>query len=164
MDGIFSHAPNPEPDIAQKDVLHARTAAVLVPVRPDFAFDGFTDGLHLWWPMDRYSGYGPESHAGFEDNRLLEESPDGQQQIWAEVAEWTPPSSLVLRWQLAGSPLVPTTLTVTFDAVDGGTRVTLVHDGWATGALGCEQYDKYCDWPLILSKYARFMGGAPGLD
>ena len=165
MDGIFSHAPKPQAGATQTDGPGARTAAALVPVEQEFAFDGFTDGIHLWWPMDGYSGYGTEAHAGFEDKRLVEESPDGQEQVWAEVKAWTPPSAMVLDWQLAGNPLLPTTVSVTFDAVSGGgTRVTLVHDGWAAGELGREQYNKYCDWPLILSRYARFMGGALSLD
>ncbi|MCQ9164343.1 SRPBCC domain-containing protein [Arthrobacter sp. STN4] len=114
--------------------------------------------------MDGYSGFGVESHPGFDDRGLSEEAPDGRQQLWAEVRGWTPPSSLVLAWQLAGNPLAPTVVAVTFEAVDDGTRVTLVHDGWAAGVPGRQQYEKYCDWPLILARYARFMGAAPGLD
>lgn len=164
MDGIFSHAPKRRSEFAQGNGLEARTAAVQVPVQAEFAFDGFTDGVHLWWPMAAYSGYGAEAHASFEGRRLIETASDGREQLWAEVREWLPPSSLVLDWYLAGNPLAPTTLTVKFDPVEGGTRVTLVHNGWANGVLGREQYDKYCDWPLILAKYARFMGGAPSLD
>ncbi|NVM96862.1 SRPBCC domain-containing protein [Arthrobacter wenxiniae] len=164
MDGIFSHAPKPHAEPVQEEGPGARSAAVVVPAQPEFAFDGFTDGIHLWWPMEGHSGFGAGSHVGFEARRLFEEAPDGRQQLWADVREWMPPSDLVLDWQLAGDPLAPTTVTVSFDTAEEGTRVTLVQDGWAAGGLGWEEYNKYCDWPLILARYARFMGGAPSLD
>ncbi|WP_125616757.1 SRPBCC domain-containing protein [Specibacter cremeus] len=162
MSDIFSHAPTriPAGDAAPA----ARVTKVLVPVGPEYAFDGFTDGIHLWWPMTTSGAFGDGSHAGFDDRQLVEEAPDGRAQLWAEVRSWTPPSSLVLDWQLGDSPLTPTTVAVTFDPIEGGTLVTLIHDGWAPGDLGREQYAKHCDWPLILAGYARFMGGEVRFD
>lgn len=158
MSNIFSHAP--EPVAATTDVPESRTASVVVPVDAGDAFDGFTDGIHLWWPMESYSGFGAGAHVGFEGQRLVEESDAGEQQLWGEVQTWEEPTSLVLRWHLGDDPLTPTQVSVTFDDDGAGsTRLALVQDGWAPGQAGKAQFEKYCDWPLILARYARFMGG-----
>ncbi len=163
MSNLFSHASESLPeDLA---VHSARSAVVIVPVPLAEAFDGFTDGIHLWWPMDTHSKFGAEAHVGFENGVLLEDAFAGEHVLWGEVQEWDAPSSLVIRWQLDGHLLSPTVVHVDFTTNgDGSTTVSLTHDGWAPGNVGLQQYEKYCDWPLILARYARFMGGVPALD
>lgn len=163
MSSLFSHAPEPVPE--NDSVPAARSAVAVVPLPIAEAFDGFTDGIHLWWPMNTHSGFGGESHVGFEDGFLVEDSFTGTQCMWGEVQLWEEPASLVLKWQLGDNPLTPTIVGIDFTAVgESSTTVTLKHDGWTPGEVGHEQYEKYCDWPLILSRYARFMGGALKLD
>lgn len=163
MTSLFSHAPVSAPDDLQ--VPAARSAVVNVPVPVVEAFDGFTDGIHLWWPMDSHSTYGEEAHVGFEEGVLLEDAFAGASSIWGEVRSWEESSSLVMSWQLGGQPLTPTTVHVDFKANgESSTTVTVFHDGWVPGRAGWQQYETYCDWPLILARFARFMGGAPALD
>jgi uncharacterized protein YndB with AHSA1/START domain len=158
MSNIFSHAPQPHQ--ADSERPEPRQASVVVPVNNADAFDGFTDGIHLWWPMDPYSGFGPEAHVGFEGQQLVEESDAGEHQLWGEVQAWEEPTSLVMRWHLGDNSLTPTQVRVDFaDDGNGATVLTLTQDGWAPGQAGRAQFEKYCDWPLILSRYARFMGG-----
>lgn len=156
MDGLFSDRPPPQPN--SQPTPAAREAIVLVPVDSEQAFEGFTDLIHLWWPIAEYSAFGADSHPGFERQSLIEEAPDGRQYLWATVLDWQRPAALAVEFYLGGDPTTPTRLSVTFEAAEQGTRVTLIHDGWAAGAKGATQYEKYSDWPLILGRYARFMG------
>ena len=163
MSSLFSHAPVSLPD--DVEVPAARTATVVVPVPITEAFDGFTDGIHLWWPMDSHSNYGADAHIGFEDGLLLEDSFTGVQTTWGDVRSLEQPASLVIAWQLGGHPSTPTTVHVDFTInAERSTMVAVTHDGWSSGQTGAQQYEKYCDWPLILSRFARFMGGGPKVD
>lgn len=163
MSNLFSHA---AVDLPEDQTVHAaRHAVVVVPVPLAEAFDGFTDGIHLWWPMETHSKFGAEAHVGFENGVLLEDAFTGEHVLWGEVQGWDAPSSLDMRWQMDGHRLSPTVVHVDFATNDdGSTTVSLTHDGWAAGNVGQQQYEKYCDWPLILARYARFMGGVPALD
>ena len=162
MSNLFSHSPESASD--DVGVPPARSGAVVVPVPVTEAFDGFTDGIHLWWPMESHSTFGVEAHVGFEKGVLLEDAFAGESSIWGEVRSWDEPVSLVIDWQLAGHPLTPTTVRVDFTTHnESSTTVTVTHDGWAPGRAGWQQYETYCDWPLILARFARFMGGAPAL-
>lgn len=163
MSSLFSHSP--EPESVSNVQIDSRTSAVEVPVPISEAFDGFTDGIHLWWPMETHSHFGAEAHVGFEAGVLLEDGFSGSQESWGEVTAWEAPTSLVIKWQLGFSPLNSTRVQVNFQELsENSTTVTLVQDGWTPGIVGVEQYEKYCDWPLILARYARFMGGTPSLD
>lgn len=163
MDSLFSHASTDAPSTASAPP--ARVSRVTVPVPVDQAFDGFTDAIHLWWPLDTHSKFGVYAHLGFDQSTLLEEDDDGASQLWAEIESWEAPTSLTLRWYLAGDPLLPTRVKVTFTASgESGTDVELVQDGWIAGDGGVAQFEKYCDWPLILARFARFMGASVSLD
>ncbi|WP_026554142.1 SRPBCC domain-containing protein [Arthrobacter sp. 35W] len=163
MSSLFSHAvPAPEEN---GPVPAPRRAAVAVPCDAADAFEGFTENIHLWWPMEEISVTGHGSHVGFENGQLVEESDRGQEHLWAMVKGWESAQWIELAWQLEGDPLNPTLVKVSFDPAEGGgTAVELVQDGWKSGQAGIDQYAQYCDWPLILARYARFMGAAPSLD
>ncbi|NYE93832.1 uncharacterized protein YndB with AHSA1/START domain [Psychromicrobium silvestre] len=157
MDGLFSDQPVIEP--VSEAELPARETSVSVPVPPEQAFKAFTDLIHLWWPLAEYSAFGAESHLGFEQQSLLEESAAGERYLWGTVLEWQPSASVLLDFFLGGDPARPTRLRADFEPDDGGSRVRLVQDGWAAGQAGASQYEKYSDWPFILGRYVRFMGG-----
>ncbi|AJT40643.1 hypothetical protein [Psychromicrobium lacuslunae] len=157
MDELFSdRAPQQS---SSPPNLGAREAEVRVPADQEQAFEGFTELIHLWWPLAEYSAFGAESHLGFEGQSLVEEALDGRQYLWATVRDWQPAAALRLEFYLGDDPATPTRLSVSFEAAEKGTLVRLIHDGWATGARGAAQYQKYSEWPLILGRYARFMGG-----
>ena len=163
MSDLFSHAPG-QPDPAEGH-LEPRSAEVAVSAPPREAFDGFTGSIHLWWPLERYSRFGLESHVEFEQDVLLEDSAAGEQYLWGQLRRWDPPSSLELSWQLGGDPLAPTRVRVDFVPRNvAGTVVRLVQDRWPEGAEGVEMRRKFAHWPAILAEYARFMGGPASLD
>ncbi|WP_427017103.1 hypothetical protein ACQCSX_00025 [Pseudarthrobacter sp. P1] len=115
--------------------------------------------------MEDFSVTGHGSHVGFQNGQLVEESERGEEHLWAIVRGWEEAEWIELAWQLGGDPLNPTQVKITFTIEpDGGSAVELVQNGWMPGQAGIDQYAKYCDWPLILARYARFMGAAPSLD
>ncbi|MEE1622413.1 SRPBCC domain-containing protein [Zafaria sp. Z1313] len=162
MDSLFSHAPRGDDEPAGDDAgtPPARHHEVLLPVAPEQAFEGFTEYLHLWWPVARYSAFGSGTHPAFEDGVVAEEGEDGRRYVWATVEDFTVPTRLSLSFQMALEQHPPSALVLAFQAEgDGSTRMVLDHAGWAGGAAGWEQYRKYDGWPEILGYYARFMGG-----
>ena len=115
-------------------------AGVFVTVAPTEAFRVFVDEIDQWWrrgPRFRVAGGAPgiiriEPGVG---GRLYEAYEiDGQQRVFesGRVLEWRPPSRLVLEWWTSNfAPDEVTRVEVDFVAEDEGTRVTVVHRGWA---------------------------------
>lgn len=163
MSELFSHAT--PTSATESGPLEPLSVDVTVGVGQREAFDGFTDNMHLWWPLSEFSTFGLKSHVGFEDGVLLEESPDGEQGLWATVQRWFPPSSLELSWHQGGNPLHPTRVRVGFDALtDSATAIHLTQDNWPSGVEGRKARERYRDWAGILGGYVRFMGGLADLD
>ncbi len=150
MDGLFSHAAAADQPVPEH---RTRTVAVSVPVPPAEAFAAFTDLIHLWWPVELQSAYGPGSHLGFEAQALVEESDDGREQVWGTVRSWAPPSSLVLDLGFGVGSGEPSRVRVDFDAEPDGTAVAVAVDGGSRTAGSV-------DWEPALRSFARFMGVA----
>lgn len=158
MDVIFSHAAPSENDDQHGALPPARMCTVLVPVHTDQAFEGFTDYLHLWWPLGVYSHFGSGSHVSFSQGQMIEESEDGEQHLWGEIAEFAMAQRIVIDFSLGMESTPSTHLEFAFTEVGTGTEVSLRHDGWARGAAGQAQYQRYERWEEVMEYYARFMG------
>ena len=100
------------------------------------AFTAFTGEISEWWCpnglfrfTDRAGG-----RLAFEPDppeRLVEIGTDGERFEIGAVTVWDPPHRLVFGWRQAGFPAGRSTeVSVRFDAVEGGTRVTVEHLGW----------------------------------
>ena len=155
---LFSHAPRePEPS-KSADPVHCR---VTVPRESQEAFSGFTDLIHLWWPVDRQSVAGEGSHVEFEDHVLTETTLDDEVHVWGEILEWTPGSHLRCTWHPGTSPGASGEVDLDFvDVGDGRTEVRLTHSGWENMPEGGRERVAYADgWPQVLARYVRFMGG-----
>ena len=162
MHNLFSHAH--EPDYVAPREAQKFEQSVVVDVPADQAFDGFADSIHLWWPVAEQSVFGDGGHVAILRDHLVEESEDGEELVWADVQEWDSPALMSFHWILGGESLGANDVDVRFGPANGTmTRVT----------ISCEQVldtesdlDNVfvCDWSLILSRYARFMGGAVELD
>ena len=84
---LFSHAAEePQPS----KVLEPITFEVTVPHPPEQAFEGFTDLIHLWWPVDTHSILGDGSHVEFEETVLTETSDRDEVRNWGDILEWEP--------------------------------------------------------------------------
>ncbi|MGE0581265.1 MAG: SRPBCC domain-containing protein [Steroidobacteraceae bacterium] len=115
--------------------------SVTVPVGPAVAFDLFTRETDLWWRRGvrfRAAGRAPGA-LHFEPGvggRLFEEySNDAGVHLveFGRVTAWEPPARLVFEWRNVNfAPDEKTEVDVSFEAIHGGTRITLIHRGWAS--------------------------------
>ena len=111
----------------------------VVPVDPAAAFEVFTGQVDAWWKR------GPRYRPGrlrlgvmrFEPSgvggRLLEvyDEAAGDAFELGRVLVWKPAEQLVFEWRARNfEPGQRTEVEVRFEAVSGGTRVTLEHRGW----------------------------------
>lgn len=162
MESLFSHpTPDSTPANAGGEDLEPLVLTTVVPTTIQHAFMGFTDHPHLWWPIAEHSVYGAGSHVEFEENMILETAEDGRTSVWGTIDDWQPPMSFHTSWYPASTPLWSTEILVAFRAVDGGTEVRLVHDGWEGAEDPKATRESYAEgWPGVLANYSRFMGGA----
>ena len=118
------------------------SASVFVAAPPDIAFEVFTEQIDTWWRHGlkfRVGGRGLsvlhlEPRLG---GRLFETisapgSDAGHVVQTGTVTEWRPPHALRIDWRGVNfAPHETTTVSVAFEPCRGGTRVTLVHAGFA---------------------------------
>lgn len=159
MDNLFSHAAAaPEPE--RSGELDPVVCTVVVPGTVARAFVGFTEHTHLWWPLESHSVYGPGSYVEFEENLIVETADDGRTAIWGSIDDWQPPLSFHASWHPGSQALWSTELRVAFRAVERGTELRLVHNGWEGAqdpAAARAEYQR--GWPGVLQRFVRFMGG-----
>lgn len=72
-----------------------------------------------------------------------------------EFLDVEPPRRLVHTWRFDGVPTAPTTVTYAIDAIDGGSRITLRHAGFAT-AEACDNTAK--SWETSFDRLAERLG------
>ncbi|GHD10694.1 SRPBCC domain-containing protein [Zhihengliuella salsuginis] len=158
MQGLFSHAPTPDPDPTPDEDSGPLRFTVRVPVADGKAFEGFTEYIHLWWPADEYSRFGSGTHMSLDQDGLAEETDSGEHCQWASLHEATAPTRLELRCTYDFEDLPPSRVVVTFVDEGGETDVTLTHDHLSAGADGRRQSEAYSFWAEILGRFGRFMG------
>ena len=118
------------------------TAAVIVAIRVDAsplrAFQCFTGDIGAWWrpnPLFRLTpkGDGVLRFEPGEGGRLFTTLPDGSEFEIGRIEVWKPGEELALTWRQASfAPDQATHLSVRFEAVGDGARVTVEHRGWDT--------------------------------
>ena len=133
-----------------------------VKLPPERAFRLFTEKMGTWWPVETHSvsaGMGlPSAQVIFHTHvggKIEEVAQDGSRHIWGHVTEWVPGTLVSFTWHPGKSEDRKTNVRVEFVAENGGTRVTLSHEGWenlsdedrATHA----NYDK--GWIGVLARY-----------
>jgi uncharacterized protein YndB with AHSA1/START domain len=110
--------------------------AVRIAASPARTFAAFTGEIGEWWRpnglfrfTDRDGGrlaFEPEP-----PERLVEIDAGGERFEIGRVREWDPPHRLVFEWRQAGfADDQSTEVSVRFDPVDTGTRVTVEHFDW----------------------------------
>ncbi len=99
-------------------------------------FAAFTGEIGEWWCPNGLFRFTDRAgaHLAFEPDppeRLVEIGTDGERFEIGAVTVWDPPHRLVFGWRQAGFPAGRSTkVSVRFDAVGNGTRVTVEHWGW----------------------------------
>lgn len=114
------------------------TAAIEVAVDPATAFAVFTADIGQWWK--RGTNYWNDAGRGLElrfeprvGGRLVEvhDAETGEGFEIGRVLVWEPGRRLVFTWRQGNwSATESTDVEVRFEAVEGGTRVTVEHGGW----------------------------------
>lgn len=128
---------------------------------PERAFYAFTDRLGEWWPLDDHSVFHTRAAvAKFEDGRIVERSPDGQESVWGSVTTWQPGRAVAFSWHPGTPPNRATNIDVRFDDGPVGSLVTLTHAGWHELDSPEEARKDYEEnWPSVLQLFKRCAEG-----
>jgi uncharacterized protein YndB with AHSA1/START domain len=133
--------------------------SIQVSLAPEAAFKLFTEGIATWWPLRSHSvGEDRAVSCTLEpkvDGRIYETLDDGSQSDWGRVIAYEPPHMLAFTWHPGRAPETAQQVEVTFSAVDGGTRLQLVHQGWELlGEQAVETRNGYdTGWDYVLGQY-----------
>jgi uncharacterized protein YciI len=138
---------------------------VLVDADPAVAFEVFTAGIGLWWPIAEKSVYGAGGTVAFAGGQIIEQSPGGQRAVWGTVTRWEPPTGVAFTWHPGHVPERASHVEVAFAAAGPQTLVTLTHTGWdvfADPAAARAEYDR--GWPVVLDRYQEQPGQGDDAD
>jgi len=111
--------------------------SIEVEAEPSLAFDVFTAQIDTWWlhgPKHRFQApwNGTLVFEPGPTGRLLEAYDDGTTFVIGRVQQWTRGERIVLSWRLPSFVDAESTeVDIRFEAIDGGTRVSVEHRGWA---------------------------------
>jgi uncharacterized protein YndB with AHSA1/START domain len=131
--------------------------SVVLACDPGRAFDLFTERAGLWWPAARRHSKDAKSTIRMEaSGRFFERSDDGTEVELGVVRRFETASRLLLDWYPGTGPENPTQVEITFEAVDGGTRVTVSHSQGSAGSAAfrgnAPAYDR--SWEAVLAAVA----------
>ena len=133
--------------------------SVLVDCPIDLAFELFTEQVAEWWPLAAHSVSDDAAECVIEPcvgGRVYERDRSGGEHEWGTVKTWDPPSRLSLTWNPEGRG-GEQTVDINFTVEADGTRVTLIHTGWAgDGMEACAQHTQAIQqWTVVLECFAR---------
>ncbi len=139
---------------------------VVVRLDPVAAFEVFTGEIDTWFPRGPHSFNYPDRATGIAlepgvGGRWREVWRDGDGYDIGEVLAWEPGRRLLLTYRHRHLPDDPLTeIEVRFEAVPGGTRVTLEHRGWER--LPAEALREWSGraWRALVAAYAAYAGPA----
>ncbi|HKG42705.1 MAG TPA: SRPBCC domain-containing protein [Gaiellaceae bacterium] len=154
----------------QAPELGAIRRSVTVDCSVEDAFATFTERIHEWWPLSRYSidsdesGSQPETviFQGGAGGQIYERTKKGEELKWADVIAFEPPHRFVLAWNPSREQeRPPTEVEVTFTDEGRRTRVDLEHRGWEKlGERAAEARQGYGQgWPAVLASFAERASG-----
>jgi uncharacterized protein YndB with AHSA1/START domain len=131
---------------------------VVLRCSPERAFTLFTEHAGQWWPADRRHTDDAASVIRIEaSGRFFERAADGTEVALGVVRLFEPGRRLVLDWYPGTGAANATYVEVHFEAVEGGTRLTVMHGAGAAGAelfaRNAPGYDR--SWDSVLAALAR---------
>ena len=130
---------------------------VVVGVEPDDAYRAWIDDLGAWWPLERFSVFGPPTTVAIDGDRIVETSATGEQAVWGTLTRAEPGRRLDFTWHPGRDADDRGRVEVGFVPLgDGLTLVTLEHHGWEAyedPAAAREEYGN--GWPAVLARAAQ---------
>ncbi|MGE0310809.1 MAG: SRPBCC domain-containing protein [Lautropia sp.] len=131
--------------------------SVILACGPERAFELFTEQAGLWWPAARRHSKDPDSTIRMEaTGRFYERASDGTEVELGIVRHFELGRRLMLDWYPGTGPQAPTRVEITFEPVDGGTKVIVHHDRGAadenTFGRNAPAYER--SWDLVLAAAA----------
>ena len=113
------------------------TATVEVAVDPATAFAIFTEEIGQWWRPGPINWNDPRKAIGIRiepgvGGRWIEvyDGVTGEGFECGRILVWEPGVRFIFLYRDAGHEIDDTEVEIRFEAIDGGTRVTLEHRGW----------------------------------
>lgn len=100
---------------------------------PQHAFEVWTSKTSMWWPRSHTISGDQSLDVVFErfaGGRIYERGSDGTEHEWGEVLVWEPPTRVDYLWHLFFDRSEATEITVTFTAIEDGSKVRLVQTGF----------------------------------
>jgi uncharacterized protein YndB with AHSA1/START domain len=135
---------------------------IYVDVDPETAFEVFTDEIDAWYQRGPHTFFDTARCVGirfepFVGGRLIEvyDEATGEGRTMARVEVWEPGKRLVF---VDGHD---TEADVTFEANDGGTRVTLEHRGLERLAPHLAEQHAQFGWRLVFAWYEQHLTTLP---
>jgi uncharacterized protein YndB with AHSA1/START domain len=146
------------------------SVSVDVAVDPATAFEVFTEEIDSWYQRGPYSWKYPDRAVGirfepYVGGRLLEvhDPATGEGFASGEVLVWEPGRRLVYADLVSSAPPDPRTeVEVRFEAVGGGTRVTLEHRGLDALPPDVAAQKRKYGWQTVLRWFEEHMENAGG--
>ena len=155
-----SNVPRAVADLEQGVVL----ARVEIAVPPERVFRALTtEEVALWWGADemyRTTQHIMDARPGGAWRSQGKDADGKPFVIEGEVVEVEPPHKLVETWRPSWDPGPATTVAYRFDAIAGGTRVTVRHSGFGTRTDACERSGQR--WERAMAWLAGYL--APAAD
>ncbi len=132
-------------------------ATVDIAAPPERVFRALADDVARWWGSpDTYqvTSYTADLRVG-GTWRSEGTGADGTPfSVGGEFVEVDPPRKLVQTWAAAWVPGAPTRVTYTLEPIDGGTRVTVRHDGFGERRTACADHTR--GWVRVLGWLTAF--------
>lgn len=142
----------------------AASASVDISIDSESAFDLFTNDIDRWWRRDPMNWNDPDRAVGvrFEpgvNGRWIEvhDAATGEGFEMGKIIAWDQGKRIVFTYFDAGHEIDGTEVEIRFEAIDGGTRVSVEHRGWERVAEEIrvkKLTTKRWGWANILNWYA----------
>ena len=134
-------------------------ARVEIDAAPERVFRAITEEVSAWWGSPesyQVTEWQSELRVGGRWKSVGKGSDGTPFSVSGEYLEIEAPSTLKMTWEAPWDGGNVTTVRYQLDAIDGGTRVTLWHEGFAGRVASCADHEK--GWATVLGWLVKHVG------